>query len=66
MIEKVNKTFYEATGNRLSNISHLKLFNLLNDVQDNTKLLNIFNNYRIDDKINSAIYYDTYDVANND
>jgi hypothetical protein len=39
-VTTIDKTFYVETGNRLSNISYLKLFNMLQDA-DGTKYLNL-------------------------
>ena len=66
MLKKVDGTFYEITGHRLNNISHLKLFNILEDI-DKTKLLNIWRSFTFnDDVIDNTPYYETYEVENED
>lgn len=66
MLKKVESTFYEITGRRLNNISHLKLFNILEDV-DKTKLLNIWRSFTFnEDVIDNTPYYETYEVENED
>lgn len=60
------ETFYEITGNQLSSTSFLKMLPVL---QDHTKLnfLNIWRSINIDDVVaGSVLYYDLYDVGNND
>jgi len=63
---KLNQDFYETTGNRLSNVSYLKLFNILQD-SDNNKFLNIFRFYSINSDIMANIMnYITYEVKDDD
>lgn len=65
-VTRIDKTFYEETGTRLSNVSYLKLFNLLKDT-DNTKYMNIWRSYELEAKItDETVFYMTYEVANDD
>lgn len=67
MIKNTNETYYEATGKRISNISQLKAFNILQDTLDDTKFMNIFRSYRIDpDSIADIVLYDFYEVGNDE
>jgi len=62
---KVTTDFYTLTDHRLSNVSFLKLFNILEE--SNTKYMNFFRSYSINDNIlNNTLYYFTYDVENED
>ena len=63
MIEKVDQTFYEITGSRLQNTSQLKLFSILNDLQNNEYFLGIFNSYSINNDLTEKLYYDLYEVG---
>ena len=65
-VTTIDKTFYVETGNRLSNISYLKLFNMLQDA-DGTKYLNIWRSFVLNEDVTSdTVFYDTYDVSNED
>jgi len=46
MLKRLNKSYFEITGNGLKNSSQLKGFNILEDT-DKNKLLNIFRSYNI-------------------
>jgi hypothetical protein len=62
----IDKTFYEETGNRLSNISYLRLFNMLKDA-DGTKYLNIWRSFVLNEDVtDDTVFYETYDVGNED
>lgn len=66
MLKKVDGSYYEITGRRLNSISHLKLFNILRDV-DETKLLNVWRSFTFNDEvIYNTPYYETYEVENDD
>jgi len=65
-VTKLDKTFYEITGNRLSNLSYLNLFNILEDT-DGTRYMNIWKSYNINDEIKEdTVFYEPYDVDNDD
>lgn len=63
-IEKIDKSFKEVTGNKLSNTSLLNLFPIY---KSNEKFLNIFRNYILNnDIINDTSYYEIYEVKEKD
>ena len=65
-VTRIDKTFYEETGTRLSNVSYLKLFNLLKDT-DNTKYLNIWRSFELNDEVtDETVFYLSYEVADDD
>lgn len=66
-ITQPNTTFYKSTGNRLSSISSLKLYPILLDDDRETKFLNLFRSYRLnEDVISDVVFYDTYEVSNDE
>ena len=66
MIKKVTEDFYTLTGHRLSSVSFLRLFNILQD-DDGNKFLNIFRSYTINpDVVSNVMNYTTYTVKNDD
>ena len=63
-ITRIESDFYDVTGKRLSSVSQLNLFNILQDENLN-KLLNIWRTYSINDQlINDTTYYDFLEVDN--
>jgi hypothetical protein len=65
-VTRIDKTFYVETGNRLSNISYLKLFNMLQDA-DGTKYLNIWRTFILNkDVTDDAVFYESYEVGEDD
>jgi len=65
-VARLSETFYEITGNRLSNLSYLKLFNILEDT-DGTRYLNIWRSYSLNDELtDDTVYYESYEVDNDD
>lgn len=65
-VTRINKTFYEETGTRLSNVSYLKLFNLLKDT-DGTKYMNIWRSYELNAEVtDESVYYISYEVSDDD
>lgn len=63
----LDETFYEASNRRLSNISQLRLMNVLQDLSDNVKFLNIFRSYSLNESvIADIVFYDLYSVDNDD
>jgi len=64
---KTNKSFKEITGKRLNNTSQLKLFNILQDLQDNERFINIFRSYIINESnFDDERYYDIHEVDSSD
>jgi len=66
-VRLVTETFFELTGYKINNSSQLKLFNILQDIKDDEKFMNIFRSYTINSRVLTAvIYYDLYEVENDD
>lgn len=64
---KTNKSFKEITGKRLTNTSQLKLFNILKDLKDNEKFINIFRSYIVNESnFDDERYYDVHEVDSSD
>ena len=60
-----DENFFELTGKYISNYSFLKLFNILLDEDRETKFMNIFRSYILnDDVFTETVFYNTYKVAN--
>lgn len=66
MLKKVDKIFQEITGARLQNVSQLKLFDILKDIEDNEFLLNIFKSYTISDNVNASVHFELHEIDNNE
>ena len=65
-ITNITDDFYTLTGNRLSNSSFLRLFNILEDENYN-KFMNIFRSYVLnEDMTRNTVFFYTYDVESND
>jgi hypothetical protein len=65
-VTRIDKTFYEETGTRLSNVSYLKLFNLLQDT-DKTKYLNIWRSFELNEDVtDETVFYLSYEVSDDD
>lgn len=63
--EYTEKDFAELTGNDKNKFSFLRLFNTLLDEDRETKFLNIFRSYIIDqDSLRDVSFYESYEVAN--
>jgi len=61
------ETFFEITGNRISSLSQLKLFNILLDDDRVTKFMNIFRVARLNtDVLQNVLFFDTYEASNNE
>ena len=61
------KTFFELTGNDISNISQLRLFNILLDEDRQTKFMNIFRVARVNtDVVQDTLFFDTFQVPDAD
>lgn len=62
-ITKVDESFYELTGRRISNISQLKLFSILRD-HDSTHFMNIWRTFSFNNYITTDVtFYDSYEVG---
>ena len=65
-VTTVTEDFYEVTGNRLSNSSFLRLFNILED-ENTDRFMNIFRSYVLNKTIlDDTVYFYTYDVEADD
>lgn len=65
-ITNITDDFYTVTGIRLSNSSFLRLFNILED-ENNDKFMNIFRSYALNETISdNTVYFFTYDVEADD
>lgn len=63
--EFTEKSFGEITGNDKNKFSFLRLFNILLDEDRDTKFLNIFRSYIIDeDALRDISFFETYEVSN--
>lgn len=59
--------YNKFTQQNLSNSTQLKMFNILEDVRNNTYYLNIFRSYVINmSALNDSSFYETYEVENDD
>lgn len=62
-ITRVDESFYELTGRRISNISQLKLFSILRD-HDSTHFMNIWRTFSLNNYITTDVtFYDSYEVG---
>lgn len=65
--EKIEQSFRETTGKRLKNTSPLKMFNILRDLKDDEKFLNIFRSFVVNDSVfNNERLYEEHQVEEND
>ena len=65
-ITAVTEDFYSLTGNRLSNSSFLRLFNILEDENYN-KFMNVFRSYVLNnDMTRNTVFFYTYNVESDD
>jgi len=63
---RLSESFTEVTGEDLSNVSQLKLFNILQD-EDGTKLQNIWRSYSLNETITEeTIFYQLYEMQDQD
>jgi hypothetical protein len=61
---KVDDTFFQLTGNQISNTSYMRLYNILLDTDRETNFMNIFKSVTINEEAQTDILaYDTYEVA---
>lgn len=65
-VTRLTDTFYELTGNKLGNLSQLRLFTVLEDL-DLTKYMNIWRTYVLNSAVTGdTLFYETYEVENED
>jgi len=63
--EYTDENFYELTDKQINNFSFLRLFNILLDEDRETKFMNIFRSYILNDSVfTETAFYNTYKVAN--
>ena len=66
-MQKTNTTIQKETGKNIFTSSQLSMFNILHELENDVKLLNIWKSYTIRDNIKESIsYYDTYIVQHSD
>ena len=66
-ITQPDTTFFKVTGKRLSSVSSLKLYPIFLDNDRETKFLNLFRSYRLNEQvISDVVFYDSYEVSNNE
>ncbi len=59
---RLSEDFTEITGEDLSNVSQLKLFNILQD-EDGVQLQNVWRSYSLNDEVTGqTVFYDTYEM----
>jgi hypothetical protein len=60
---KVDESYFELTGIKLAPTSQLRLFDVMLDTDRETKFLNIFKNYSVNqDILTNVNFFDTYEV----
>jgi hypothetical protein len=65
--EYTEKNFFELTGKQIRTFSFLKLFNILLDEDRETKFMNIFRSYIVNENVfTETAFYNTYQVSNGD
>jgi len=63
--EYTEENFAELTGKQINNFSFMRLFNILLDEDRETKFMNIFRSYILNDEVfTETAFYNTYEVAN--
>jgi len=66
-VEKTNTSYFEETGNRLSNTSQLKLFPIFLDNDRETKFLNLFRSYKLNEDVQTdVVFFGTHEVSNDE
>lgn len=62
----LDESFYDITENRLSSVSYLNLYNILEDT-DGTRYMNIWRSFTINEDVTQAtIFYELHEVDNED
>jgi hypothetical protein len=63
--EYTEENFFELTGKQINNFSLMRLFNILLDEDRETKFMNIFRSYILNDEVfTETAMYNTYKVGN--
>ena len=63
--EYTEENFFQLTGTQINTFSLLRLFNILLDEDRETKFMNIFRSYILNDEVfTETSFYNTYQVAN--
>lgn len=63
---RLSESFEEITGQDLSNVSQLKLFNILQD-ENGEKLQNIWRSYSLNEEVTEeTIFYNTYEMQDDE
>ena len=66
-MKKSISTLSQEINMTVASSSQLTMFNVLNEIESNTKLLNIWRSYTIRDNVkDSIVYFDTYIVESTD
>lgn len=66
-VERTNTSYFEETGIKLSNISQLKLFPIFLDNDRETKFLNLFRSYRLNEDVQTdVVFFGSYEVSNDE
>lgn len=66
-MEKSTLSLSQELNKNIAASSQLTMFNVLNEIESNTKLLNIWRSYTIRDNVkDSIVYFDTYIVESTD
>lgn len=66
-MEKSTSTISQEINMTVASSSQLSMFNVLNEIESNIKLLNIWRSYTIRDNVkDSIVYFDTYIVESTD
>jgi hypothetical protein len=65
-ITKLGSDYTEITGKQLSSASLLRMFDILQD-DDENKFMNIFRSYVVDEAtLNDMLYFDTYEATHDE
>lgn len=66
-VEKTNTSYFEETGIKLSNTSQLKLFPIFLDNDRETKFLNLFRSYKLNEDVQTdVVFFGSYEVSNDE
>lgn len=66
-MEKSTSTLSQEINMTVASSSQLSMFNVLSEIESNTKILNIWRSYTIRDNVkDSIVYFDTYVVESSD
>lgn len=66
-ITNSNKTYYQIKDKKLSNLSMLRLYNILKDTDDRNYFMNIFRSFDVNEETSrNVLYYSTYEVSDED